>query len=229
VYEILSLHPALRICDEPFNENRTSWGPEYEDYSGRVHDRASLEVLLGEIFRSFNGLKLLSYQLPEAWVADLIGRPDFRVLFVRRRNVLQAVVSGLIAEQTQLWHRWDTNRPIESFYTDLEPLDVAEVRTRVRELAQELDRLEIAAEGRTDGRAQRLVYEDLFFATPAAQSSALERLWAFLGLDAIWSDRIDYFLRPERSKLNSPATYRLLPNADEIERDCGADTTGHLL
>jgi hypothetical protein len=60
------------------------------------------------------------------------------------------------------------------------------------------------------------------------QSSALERLWAFLGLDAIWSDRIDYFLPPERSKLNSPATYRL-PNADEIERDCGADTTGHLL
>jgi hypothetical protein len=42
------------------------------------------------------------------------------------------------------------------------------------------------------------------------------------------SDRIDYFLRPERSKLNSPETYRLLPNADEIEHECGSHITGHL-
>jgi hypothetical protein len=48
-------------------------------------------------------------------------------------------------------------------------------------------------------------------------------------LNPVSSDRIDYFLRPERSKLNSPATYRLLPNADEIERECGFDATGHLL
>jgi hypothetical protein len=38
----------------------------------------------------------------------------------------------------------------------------------------------------------------------------------------------DCFLRPERRKLNSPATCRLLPNADELERGCGADMTGHL-
>jgi hypothetical protein len=228
LYEILQLHPALEICDEPFNASRTSWGPEYESYCELVRDRASLEAVLDEIFRKYNGLKLLSYQLPEEWVDDLIGRPDFRVIFVRRRNVLRSVVSGLIAEQTELWHRWDTDRPIESFYAGLEPLEVADVRSRVSELAQALDRLEVEIAARTDGRAHSLVYEELFFAPRAEQSRAMEHLWTFLGLDTIRSDRIDYFLRPERSKLNSPATYRLLPNADEIERECGADITGHL-
>jgi hypothetical protein len=193
-----------------------------------VHDRASLEAVLDEIFTEFNGLKLLSYQLPEEWVGRLIGRPDFRVLFVRRRNVLQAVVSVLISEQTGLWHRWDMDRPFETYYVGLNPLDIADVRTRVHELADHLERLETLLERRTDGHTRTIVYEELFFAEPAEQSRAIQALWSFLGLDPIRSDRLDYFLRPERSKLNSPATYRLLPNADEIESECGGDATGHL-
>jgi LPS sulfotransferase NodH len=229
LHEILQLHPELEICNEPFNEDRTSWGLQYTNYCERVHDWASLETVLDEIFVTCNGLKLLSYQLPEEWVIRLIGRPDFRVIFVRRRNVLQAVVSVLIAEQTQLWHRWDTSHPIESYYAELEPLDVADVRARVHGLAGELQRLEKAIERQGDGRTRSLVYEDLFFADPAEQIRAMRALWSFLGLNPVSSDRIDYFLRPERSKLNSPATYRLLPNADEIERECGFDATGHLL
>ena len=184
--------------------------------------------MLDEIFTTFNGLKLLSYQLPEAWVARLISRPEFRVVFVRRRNLLQAVVSVLIAEQTQLWHRWDTTRAIETSYARLDPLDIEDVHTRVHELAEEVRRIETEVEQRTDGRTQRFVYEELFFAEPAEQDCAIRALWRFLGLDAIASERIDYFLRPERSKLNSPATYRLLPNADRIEHECGSDVTGHL-
>lgn len=213
---------------EPFNENFVRWAPGNKDYRELVRDWASLEAVLEKIFTDFNGFKLLSYQLPEEWVARLIGRPDFRVLFVRRRNALQAVVSVLIAEQTGLWHLWDMDRPFETYYAELRPLDIAEVRTRVHELAHHLHRLEAVIERRTDGRTHKIVYEELFFAEPAEQNRAIEALWAFLELDPITSDPIDYFLRPERSKLNSPATYRLLPNADEIEDECGDDTTGHL-
>jgi hypothetical protein len=204
------------------------WAPGNKDYRERVQDWASLEAVLDEIFTEFNGLKLLGYQLPEEWVGRLIERPDFRVLFVLRRNVLQAVVSVLIAEQTGLWHRWDMDRPLDTYYDALRPIDIGEVQSRVRELAQHIQRLETVIERRTDGRAHTIVYEELFFARPAEQSHAIRGLWRFLALDPIASDRIDYFLRPEQSKLNSPATYRLLPNADEIERECGDDATGHL-
>lgn len=228
LYEILELHPALRICNEPFNEDRESWAPGNKNYRELVHDWASLESVLDEIFASFNGLKVLSYQLPEGWVMRLIGRPDLRVIFIRRRNVLQAVVSVLISEQTGLWHRWDTRRAIESYYTALRPLDVADVRNRVHLLTGELQRLEKAIERRPDRAVHSLLYEELFFAGPEEQRSAMQALWSFIGVDPIDSDRIDYFLRPERSKLNSEATYRLVPNADEIERECGSDLTGHL-
>jgi hypothetical protein len=228
LYEILQLHPGLNICNEPFNENFVRWTPRNKNYRELVHDRSSLEAVLDEIFTDFNGLKLQSYQLPEEWVARLIGRPDFRVLFVHRRNVLQAVVSVLIGEQTGLWHRWDMDRPLGTYYADLRPLDIEEVRTRVQELAQHVQLLETAIERRTDGRTHKIVYEELFFAEPAEQNHALEALWKFLELDPLASDRIDYFVRPEQSKLNSPATYRLLPNADEIEDACGDNTTGHL-
>ena len=130
------MHPALEICDEPFNENFPSWSTGNKNFRELARDWASFETVLDEIFTSFNGLKLLSYQLSEEWVARLIGRPDFRVLFVRRRNVLQAVVSVLIAEQTQLWHRWDTTRSIETYYADLDPLDIEDVRTRLHELGR---------------------------------------------------------------------------------------------
>lgn len=222
------MHPALKICMEPFNENFVRWAPGNKDYREAVNDWVSLEAVLDEIFAEFNGLKVLSYQLPEEWVGRLIGRRDFRVLFMRRMNVLQAVVSVLIAEQTGLWHRWDTNRPLGTYYAELRPLEVAEVRSRVQELAQHLQRLETVLERRAAGRTRWIVYEELFFAEPAEQNRAIQALWSFLDLDPIASDRIDYFLRPERSKLNSPATYRLLPNADDIEDECGDDTTGHL-
>jgi hypothetical protein len=228
LYEILHMHPGLKICMEPFNENFVRWAPGNKDYRALVHDLASLEAVLAEVFTEFNGLKLLSYQLPEEWVAGLIRRPDFRVLFLRRRNLLQAVVSVLIAEQTGLWHRWDMDRPFGSYYAELRPLDIEEVRTRVRDLSEHLQRLDAVIGRRADGRIHKIVYEELFFAEPAEQNRAVEALWAFLDLDSITSDRIAYFLRPERSKLNSPATYRLVPNADEIEDECGDDTTGHL-
>ncbi len=228
VYEILQMHPALRICDEPFNEDRVSWGEAYENYRDRLTDWASLEAVLAEIFESFNGLKLLSYQLPERWVVRLVQRREFRTIFLRRRNVLRAVVSALIAEQTKLWHRWDTDRPVESHYGSLRPLDPAEVRTRVRDLADEMDRLDAVVEQRSDGRTLSLLYEDLFFATPARQERMLADLWSFCEVDALTDPRIDYFLRPQQSKLNSPETYDMLPNAAEIEEKCGSDAHGHL-
>jgi hypothetical protein len=228
LYEILQMHPALEICDEPFNEDRATWAPTNKNYCELVHGWASLETVLDEIFTSFNGLKLLSYQLPEEWVIRLIGRSDLRARFIRRGNVLQAVASGLIAAQTGLWHRWDTTGAIESYYTELKPLDIADVRARLHDLAEELQRLELAIARQTDGRSHSLVYEKLFFAQAAEQDRAIRALWSFLGLDAIASDRIHYFLRPEQSKLNTPATYRLLPNAGEIERECGSDMAGHL-
>ncbi len=39
-------------------------------------------------------------------LARLLSRTDLHVVFLRRRNLLEAAVSSFIAEQTGLWSAW---------------------------------------------------------------------------------------------------------------------------
>jgi len=142
LYQILQLHPALEILEEPFNENFVNWQPENKDYLGLVRDVESLDEQLAEIFTRFNGVKVLNYQLDDELVEHLLLRPDFCVMFVRRRNVLQTVVSNLIAEQTNLWKKWDMARSLETYYDGLRPLDLDDVRVRVERLAYAVMRVD---------------------------------------------------------------------------------------
>lgn len=226
--EILQLHPDLHICEEPFNENYVRWATGNEDYLARVHDPSSLDRVLEDIFASYNGLKFLNYQLPDALVVHLLRKQDLRVIFLKRRNVLQAVVSVLVAEQTGLWHKRDAKGPVESYYGNARPLDVDEVRERVRALSRHITSCESVVAARDDGRSLTLVYEDLFFATDRAQATLMAGIWAFLGLSAMESERIRYFLRPASTKLSPQRRYDFLPNAQEINNRCGSDDTGWL-
>lgn len=227
LYQILQAHPELDILEEPFNENYTSWRADNKDYRAMVKDVASLDTTLGEILEHWNGLKVLDYQLAEEWLEHLVARDDFRVVSIRRRNLLQAAVSGLIAEHTTLWKVWDAERPIDSYYQGFEPFDLDLVRRRM-DLIADSHALYERLRRRCEGRWWSVVYEDLFFAAVREQETVLSSLWEFLGLDPVPVEELDYYLRPERTKMNSPATYRLVPNIEEVETMCGSDERGWL-
>ncbi len=102
LYEILQSHPDLNILEEPFNENFTRWDSANKNYRELIHDIPSLETQVEGIFSTHNGIKILDYQLPRDLAAHLPKRPDCKIVFLRRRNPLQSVVSVMIAQQTQL-------------------------------------------------------------------------------------------------------------------------------
>jgi hypothetical protein len=228
LYQILQAHPDLNILEEPFNERYVTWKPGNEDFRSRVRDVASLDVVLADIFIRFNGLKLLEYQLPDDLLEPLVKRADLSVVFIRRRNLLQAVVSGLIAEQTGLWKIWDMTRPLASYYSGLEPLDLDVIWERIRWLSEHLAACEEMLDGRADGRSWGVLYEDLYFSPPSEQAGRLDSLWEFLGLERLDPGALDYYLRPERTKLNSAATYASVPNIQEVNKKCGSDAFGWL-
>lgn len=93
--EILRRHPSLSILNEPFNEGFPSWGTGKPNYLARVRDVESLEDLLREIFAEYRGMKMLSYQLGQELGSYILRRSAMRVVFLRRRNLLQAAVSNL--------------------------------------------------------------------------------------------------------------------------------------
>jgi len=55
IYQILQLHPALEILEEPFNEGFLSWQPESKDYLSLVHDIPSLDEQLADMFTRYMG------------------------------------------------------------------------------------------------------------------------------------------------------------------------------
>jgi hypothetical protein len=228
ICRILQLHPDVNVCEEPFNSGYTGWARGNKNYVELVHDVASLDEQLEDIFTTYNGLKLLDDQLPDDLVTHLLLRPDFRVVFLRRQNLLQATVSLMIAGQTHVWHRWDRTEPLNGFYASLAPLDVDYVRRCMAEDLEHMALCESVVDRRPDDRVLKLVYEDVYFVTRDEQTALLDSLWTFLEVPAIVSERLDYYLRPEMTKLNSEATYRLLPNADEVNEACGSDLTGWL-
>src|SRR5262245_21594215 len=168
LFQILQLHPALHLLEEPFNENFTRWNPNNPNYRDQIHDRASLDAQLAAIFTTYNGLKVLDYQLPDDLLAHLLHQRDIHVLFLRRRNLLQTVVSLLIAEQTRLWKKWDMTQPLEDYYRALRTLDIDEVQGRIVGLHQHLAFCESVLDTRPGVAALKLIYEDLYFA-PAAR------------------------------------------------------------
>lgn len=101
--KILQLHPDLHLVEEPFHESFASWSPDNPNYRDQLHDRDSLDKQLDTIFATYNGLKVLDYQLSDDLITHLLQRPGSHVLFLRRRNLLQAVVLAMIGQQTQLW------------------------------------------------------------------------------------------------------------------------------
>ena len=231
LWEILQAHPDLELFpDEPFNEGFVDWSPDNPDYLARIHDIESLDAVLAELFEGYGGIKVLSYQLDEQQLRHLILRPDLKIIFISRRNLLQTAVSDRIAKQTKLWNRWDANpeRPLEQYYDSLEPLDIDDLRSYVCELAPHLRWIESVLNLRKDGHTLQLHYEDLYFATRDAQYAQLAAIWSFLELPPLSTSGADYYLDPRTAQLGGQETYGRLPNAAEIDAVLGADETGWL-
>lgn len=228
LYEILQSHPALNILEEPFNENFTRWKAGNKNYLELVRDIQPLDEQVVEIFCEHNGIKILDYQLPPDLTAYLLRRTDCKIIFLRRRNLLQAVVSVLIAEQTRQWKKWEMTKPLDEYYRGLQPLDIAGIQQRVVEMKERLDFFESVVDERPAHEIVKLTYEELYFSAPSRQEEQIGAIWEMLHIQPLNLERHRNYLRPEEAKINSAATYAFLPNAQEIDEVCGNDETGWL-
>lgn len=228
LYQILQSHPRIDILEEPFNENYVSWTPGNKNYRDLITDVSSLDEQLAEIFERHSGVKVLDYQLSDELNFHLLERSDCRIVFLRRMNALQSVVSGQIAEQTQLWKMWEATKPLEQYDRDLAPLSVAEVERRVAAVKQHMDELEAVVDALPDDRALKLTYEGLYFVEMAARVAQIDAMWDWLELPRLDPSVYEYYLLGDRVKLNPERMYAHVPNAHEIDAACGSDETGWL-
>lgn len=226
--EILRCHPQLTLLNEPFNESFSTWLPANPDYRAQVSDVASLDRVVDGILADYSGFKVHTYQLDSELLAHLLSRQDLHIVFLRRRNLLEAVVSTLIAEQTGLWSAWDRDRDLEAYYTDLAPVSLDDARALLRWSGENLAEVADLLQARRDGRAIQLFYEDMFLADVGTRWRQTESLWSHLSLPPCTNPRVGAFLDKASFRMGGAATYGRLPNLAELEAVLGNDETGHI-
>lgn len=230
----LNEHPKIRCAREPFNP---------QNYGGRYLHKAlkmgSPEVVLPALWESYHGIKHVCDT--DGWPFD--GRPELnedlltgsgrRVVLLRRRNLLQRIVSAHISLQAGVWtpftqlHRaWVRN-------FQYHPLDLEAVRRQVVNDREALERWRRLLEVRG---VEHLIldYEDLYdpTVTTAKRRHRFEALLTWLGYgpvtDRVALERIDRLLDPAWTRLNSMQTYARIPGIAEIERTLAGPDTGSL-
>ena len=154
--------------------------------------------------------------------------PDLRIVFLRRENLLQAAMSALIGEQTNVWKAWDLEHEISDHYRGLAPLTIDRVREIVESLDENVPIYEAVVDRRPEGTAVKLVHEALYTPDVTANKRVLRPVFDMLGLSMRQTSELDRLLDPAITKLNSEATYRMVPNAVEIDERLGSDRTGWL-
>ena len=95
-------------------------------------------------------------------------------------------------------------------------------------LKHHLDFFESVLDTRSRGEVIKLAYEDLYFSEISQQKLQMDAIWKLLQVAHLELEHYQYYLSPDAMKINSAATYAFLPNASEIQANCGNDVTGWL-
>lgn len=229
----LNCYPGVRCMLEPFTPANMS-----STYSG-VSSAAGLGEALTDIFRRYNGIKHVWHpdgwpfrEAPELNRRLLVGE-GLRIIFLNRRNSLRRVVSVEMSKQTGVWGSFtaEDRQRVRAFR--YEPLRVEKLRHELRVGAAGLVSLTGVLE-QARAHVLELWYEDLFGAevSLAERVACLGRVYAFLRGSAAGPaadpTQLRDLLDSSSTQLNTTETYRLIPNASDIELRLGSDVSGWL-
>lgn len=224
--QVLNLHSEVNLMHEPFNEDREEWAEGNQNYVDKVKTVEDLERALKDVHESYCGFKHLSYQLPTNLTKHLLTNEGYRIIFLNRKNYLKTSVSALVAEQTGVWIS-EEKEQMERLET-LQPLDIEKVREKIDHFKNEIDRYKsVALEARV--QIHEVSYEELFAESENTRVEVVIKTFSFLGLE-FPHDRladIKQLLSPKR-KVTSEKMYNLIPNIQEVEKECGSEENGFL-
>lgn len=217
---LLELHRDITIEAEPFNPERHTW--EYTfDYKSIIEQDGFAECVQ-YLFQKYNGIKHLYEQLDHGDNQHLIHYVD-KVIFLYRRNRLQAAVSLALSHQTQHWG--EGKHPKNHIWQPLDPDIIQHTLYQFGKFQRHLGRY-------SDTDHIILEHDELYGDGPIeAKLARMNEIFQFLGRKPLTHPRL---LREcagvlDRSnKTSGFEVYRQIPNIMEIEQRFGNDINGRL-
>lgn len=231
---VLNCHPDVRCCHEPFSTTRR----DIPVHDPIVETREMLDARLERLWAEYDGIKHVF--IPSGWPfplkstlnRDLLLRPGHRVILLHRKNLLQQFVSNEMAIQSRVFQAERSVYRSRIGEFRFRPIEDRRLGRRLRRWRDEIEwcRRELSRSGKP---TLELTYEELFAPAVSVEEkwNILDRIFGFLdrdpGAEGLDRPRIAGLIDPDRSKINSAETYRLVPGIQEIERRFG-DTYGSL-
>ena len=244
---VLNIHPRINTAFEPFcpvtnvgisfSENylkdseKIECLPKQSEFFHWVHQYPAtvLKNILKEIHEKFNGIKHLSSSLPDEINQYLLSQPEYKIIFLSRRNLLQQFVSKNISCQSGEWmtnkQRVREHKYISIDFKNLKN-EIEKYQQRIRKYKAELQK--------TNREFLDVHYEDIFDGNLSLEEKLkkIHQILDFLGFEwfeaELQINKVKELLDPKKRKLNSEETYQLIPNIFEIEQELGCEETGYL-
>lgn len=217
--KILQCHKDFQIIYEPFNI-------DLYDYVTKIEDNVSLRFVLDYISREYNGFKTLTYQLPEELNKYLLSLNDYKVIFLRRKNLLKTIISNHLAMVSKIYHKdilHKRNKTIYDIYKNLPRFDVERIKREINQIKDEMDLYENFLDKK---RTYKISFEDLYESGRSLE--IVTEIFNFLGKNPVDSKEILEFINP-RNKLNTEKSYKLIPILNGIVENLSNDRNGYLL
>ena len=246
---LLNAHPEINCGIEPFHQD---YGIRFQDaYIQGFGEDAGLKLdpdrtansqhwvtpyplpvldrLVAEVSKSSQGIKHLDYSLSFDQNLHLLINVYDKIIFLTRKNQLKRMVSLYISLQAQHF-QGNRNKLFEKTY---QPINVEKLRGHMAWIEARREKYRIIMQG-LGQKFFLLHYEDCLdlSLTLTHKIDTLNKVYRYLGFSEIpnpcQDPKIKKFLDPTQNKFNDEATYRLIPNIDEIAEKLGSEKTGYL-
>lgn len=207
----------VKMAIEPFHEGFSKWNVGEKDYSKFIVNSETMNQALDELFSKYTAIKVLDYQFDPKIYYTMLKRDVFKIIFLRRKNIVQSVLSNLVAKQTSEWHKQDN---IE-IYKNLKPIDLNQMSEMIDYVTSMNNLYEKFLEKNRQGNYLSLFYEDLYSDNLDKIIINLQTICDFLDITLPPRDAIKKYMLPSEAKINYTNVYKNVPNYEEIEKKFG--------
>jgi len=214
---VLGESKEVKMAIEPFSPDYTKWNPKEKNYYELATNAGRINKVLDELFKRFNAIKILNYQLSESANFSLLARKDLKILFLTRKNVVEQIISDLVAHQTKRWHK-----PVDgSIYDKLEPIDISEMQKKIDYVQYLNDKYLKFLEEKREGGYISLFYEELYSEDMDENIKTISTICVFLGIPTPANEVVEKYMPPSKAKINYKNIYKKVPNFNEIVKKFG--------
>ena len=218
--EVLNKSKGIKMAFEPFHPKFNTWTPDEKNYSKKIHNSATMNDALNELFSKYTSIKVLDYQFPKKIYFSMLNRKEFKIVFLRRKNLLSAAISNVIAHQTSQWQK----QPDQTIYDHLKPIKLNKISEWVDYVGELNETYHQYLETHRKGNYLELIYEQLYSERLEKNKQTINEICQFLNISMPPINAIKKHMTPSQAKINSQNIYHKIPNFKEIKAKFGKIT-----